>query len=146
MECAGTHTDQIDAAFKSHGLIPIQPRQLTAVGATPGQAPAIFLRSESASKRFWEFFTVNIRNRNTRKSAYRQAAPGSHPDAVRLARCDASQDLAMEYMFVAGCETQLWTNSVMPGSPRARHGASEEAPAWLSTQPQRNHSSCDREA
>jgi integrase/recombinase XerD len=33
-------------------------------------APAIFLRSRDAGKRFWEFFTANIRNQNTRKAYF----------------------------------------------------------------------------
>lgn len=55
---------------KSGGLIPSSGRQLAAVGASSGNVPAIFLRSESAGKRFWEFFTVNIRNRNTRRAYF----------------------------------------------------------------------------
>ena len=55
---------------KSAGLVPASGRQLAAVGATPGNVPAIFLRSEQSSKRFWEFFTVNIRNRNTRRAYF----------------------------------------------------------------------------
>ena len=88
--------------------------------------PMLFSGSDKAEKRFWEFFTANIRNPNTRMAyltaAYRfadwcevkglaleqvepmggcrlhravdgglragdrQAIPGGHPDAVRLAR------------------------------------------------------------
>jgi integrase/recombinase XerD len=52
-------------------LIPVSGRQLAAVGATAGGSlPGLFLRSESAGKRFWEFFTVNIRNRNTRRAYF----------------------------------------------------------------------------
>src|SRR3954469_4846314 len=54
----------------SEDLVPVSGRQLAAVGATAGDVPAIFLRSESSSRRFWEFFTVNIRNRNTRKAYF----------------------------------------------------------------------------
>src|SRR5437016_9772336 len=50
--------------------IPVSGRQLAAVGGSPGNAPVIFLRSEHAGKRFWEFFTANIRNRNTRKAYF----------------------------------------------------------------------------
>src|SRR5207245_2090442 len=49
---------------------PVSGRRLAAVGAPAGNMPAIFLRSESSSKRFWEFFTANIRNRNTRKAYF----------------------------------------------------------------------------
>ena len=55
---------------KSNGLVPASGRQLAAVGATPGNVPTIFLRAENSSKRFWEFFTVNIRNRNTRRAYF----------------------------------------------------------------------------
>ena len=44
--------------------------RLTAVGATSGNVPVMFLRSERSSKRFWEFFTANIRNRNTRRAYF----------------------------------------------------------------------------
>ena len=52
------------------GLVPVSGRQLAAVGAAAGNLPAIFLRSEKSSKRFWEFFTANIRNRNTRRAYF----------------------------------------------------------------------------
>ena len=55
---------------ESQDLPHISGRQLAAVGAPPGNVPAIFLRSDSGSRRFWEFFTVNIRNRNTRKAYF----------------------------------------------------------------------------
>src|SRR4051794_32333304 len=48
-------------------------RQLALVGASSAdQLPAIFLRSESAGRRFWELFTGNIRNRNTRRALLRR--------------------------------------------------------------------------
>jgi hypothetical protein len=41
-------------------------RQLALVGASSAdQLPRIFLGSEHAGKRFWEFFTADIRNRNS---------------------------------------------------------------------------------
>jgi len=53
------------------GIPAVSGRQLAMVGASANAAvPAIFLRSESAGRRFWEFFTVNIRNRNTRKAYF----------------------------------------------------------------------------
>jgi len=55
---------------KTDGLIASSGRQLAAVGASAGNLPAIFLRSESAGRRFWEFFTANIRNRNTRRAYF----------------------------------------------------------------------------
>src|ERR1700687_2091219 len=51
--------------------LPVSGRQLAAVGASPaGPLPAIFLRVQDRGKRFWEFFTANIRNRNTRKAYF----------------------------------------------------------------------------
>ena len=55
---------------KIEELVPASDRQLAAVGATRDNAPVIFLRAENSSKRFWEFFTVNIRNRNTRRAYF----------------------------------------------------------------------------
>src|SRR4051812_10862189 len=53
------------------GIPAVSGRQLAVVGASNSdQLPAIFLRSESAGKRFWEFFTANIRNRNTRRAYF----------------------------------------------------------------------------
>jgi len=46
-----------------HPLLPISARQLAAVGAPTGKVPSLFLHSVQAGKRFWEFFTANIRNR-----------------------------------------------------------------------------------
>jgi len=51
--------------------LPVSGRQLAAVGASTGAPlPAIFLRAQDRGKRFWEFFTVNIRNRHTRKAYF----------------------------------------------------------------------------
>src|SRR5258708_250324 len=55
---------------KDDNLMPVSGRQLAAVGAGSDRLPKIFLRSPDASKRFWEFFTANIRNRNTRKAYF----------------------------------------------------------------------------
>ena len=54
----------------SSNLIPISGRQLAVVGGSSGNLPTIFLRSESGSRRFWEFFIANIRNRNTRRAYF----------------------------------------------------------------------------
>jgi integrase/recombinase XerD len=51
-------------------LLPISGRQLAAVGARGGNLPKIFLRTPDGAKRFWEFFTANIRNRNTRRAYF----------------------------------------------------------------------------
>src|SRR3954469_8851703 len=51
--------------------LPASGRQLALVGASSAdQLPAIFLRSESAGRRFWEFFTANIRNGTTRRAYF----------------------------------------------------------------------------
>ena len=50
--------------------LPASSRQLAAVGASSGNLPTIFLRSEESGKRFWEFFTANIRNKNTRRAYF----------------------------------------------------------------------------
>src|SRR4029453_13805585 len=44
------------------------PRDLADVTA---RRPAIFLGGPKAAERFWEFFTANIRNRNTRRAYYK---------------------------------------------------------------------------
>jgi len=51
-------------------FVPISGRQLAAVGAGSGNLPKLFLRSPDGGRRFWEFFTVNTRNRNTRKAYF----------------------------------------------------------------------------
>jgi integrase/recombinase XerD len=56
------------------GLVPISGRQLAKVGAGHGNVPKLFLRSPDAGRRFWEFFTAHIRNRNTRKAYFVAAA------------------------------------------------------------------------
>jgi site-specific recombinase XerD len=45
-------------------------RDLAAVTARP---PRLFLPEPKATERFWEFFTANIRNRNTRRAYYKAA-------------------------------------------------------------------------
>src|SRR5437763_11015945 len=49
----------------------VSGRQLAAVGASgDGPLPAIFLGASDRGRRFWEFFTANIRNRNTRRAYF----------------------------------------------------------------------------
>jgi integrase/recombinase XerD len=43
------------------------PRDLATI---PAKRPVLFLAEPKASERFWEFFTANIRNRNTRRAYY----------------------------------------------------------------------------
>jgi integrase/recombinase XerD len=52
----------------SSELLPIPSRDLAHSGF--GNLPAVFLQSSNAQKRFWEFFTANIRNRNTRRAYF----------------------------------------------------------------------------
>lgn len=47
------------------------PRDLAAVKISP---PALFLPDAKSAKRFWEFFTANIRNKNTRRAYYKAAS------------------------------------------------------------------------
>ena len=46
------------------------PRELVEIVL---KAPALFLPEPRASQRFWEFFTANISNRNTRRAYYKAA-------------------------------------------------------------------------
>ena len=48
----------------------IPTRLLAAAGAPAGSVPSLFLRTEDRGKRFREFFTANIRNKNTRKAYF----------------------------------------------------------------------------
>jgi integrase/recombinase XerD len=51
--------------------LPASARPPDSIGApAPGPLPALFLRGQDHGKRFWEFFTANIRNRNTRKAYF----------------------------------------------------------------------------
>jgi site-specific recombinase XerD len=55
----------------SAALIPIVvPRNLAAITPT---LPALFVPNAKAAERFFEFFTANIRNKNTRRAYYRAA-------------------------------------------------------------------------
>src|ERR1700746_852366 len=56
---------------KTARIIPFEgPRELAAVTA---RLPVLFLAEPKASERFWEFFTANIRNKNTRRAYYKAA-------------------------------------------------------------------------
>jgi integrase/recombinase XerD len=60
----------VPTLHNSDDLVPVSGRHLAAIGTSTGNIPAIFLRSARSAKRFWEFFTANIRNRNTRKAYF----------------------------------------------------------------------------
>src|SRR3954463_3669394 len=94
---------------KSDDLVPVSGRQLAAVGATSGDVPAIFVRSEHAGKRFWEFFTVNIRNRNTRRAYFIAVARFSDWCEGRKIALDQVQPI-----HVAGYIEQLGTTHSKP--------------------------------
>ena len=50
-------------------LVPYSvPRSLTALG---GELPSLFLLNAKAAERFFDFFTANIRNKNTRRAYYK---------------------------------------------------------------------------
>lgn len=53
---------------QNHPSLPVPQKALALSASAP--LPSVFLPSEGASKRFWEFFTVNIRNQNTRKAYF----------------------------------------------------------------------------
>lgn len=50
-------------------LIPIRMPNSLRTGSE-NHPPVVFLRSADAGKRFWEYFTANIRNKNTRKAYF----------------------------------------------------------------------------
>jgi integrase/recombinase XerD len=82
-------------------------RQLPLVGATP--LPAVFLRASDRGKRFWEFFTANIRNRNTRKAYFVAVS--------RFSSWCEERKLALEDIqpiHVAGYIEQLGANVAKP--------------------------------
>jgi site-specific recombinase XerD len=55
----------------SPAIVPVTiPRSLAAIAARP---PALFLPAPEAAERFFEFFTANIRNKNTRRAYYKAA-------------------------------------------------------------------------
>jgi site-specific recombinase XerD len=70
-------------------LIPHSGRALRDLGG--GKLPTLFLQTPDASKRFWEFFTANIRNRNTRKAYFVVAAHFSTWCARRKLRMEQVQ-------------------------------------------------------
>lgn len=51
-------------------IIPLQAHELAGRAA---QSPVLFLPNEQTGKRFFEFFTANIRNLNTRRAYYKAA-------------------------------------------------------------------------
>jgi len=91
------------------GLVPAPGRKLAAVGAGAGSLPKIFLRSPDAGKRFWEFFTANIRNRNTRKAYFVAVAQFSDWCEARKLSLDQVQPV-----HVAGYNEHLMRDHSKP--------------------------------
>lgn len=58
------------APQNSSGLVPLSGRQLATLTGYGKKMPALFSASPHAAKRFWEFFTANIRNRHTRRAYF----------------------------------------------------------------------------
>src|SRR6202790_4067210 len=90
-------------------LIPASGRQLAAVGANPSNLPALFLRSGDAGRRFWEFFTAHIRNRNTRRAYFIAVAQFSAWGEARKLAFDRVQAV-----HVAGYIEFLMPNHAKP--------------------------------
>jgi integrase len=76
------------------------PRELAGIVV---KAPALFLPEAKASKRFWEFFTVNIRNPNTRRAYYKAACRFSEWCEAR----DLSDLVSVEPIHVAAFIEEL---------------------------------------
>ena len=143
------------------GLITIERTAMIPTRIARQLTPMLFSGSNKAERRFWEFFTANIRNPNTRlaylTAAYRfadwcevkglalragradagcrlhraaddglragdrQAIPGGHPDAVRLARYrpgGALQSGQLGTRSPARCENRQDTGADGRGNPR----------------------------
>src|SRR4051812_18849475 len=59
------------ARDNSTSLVPGSGRPPASMRTGYGETlPALFLRSADRGKRFWEFFTAHIRNRNTRRAYF----------------------------------------------------------------------------
>jgi len=57
--------------MSSSEIVPFStPRSLASIAAN---APAVLLPNAKAAERFFDFFTANIRNRNTRRAYYKAA-------------------------------------------------------------------------
>ena len=91
------------------------PRKLSTLGFT--SLPTIFIApGEPAAKRFLEFFTVNIRNPNTREAYYRAAR--LFGDWCQQQHLELSQ---IEPMHVAAyIETLLKTSNPRTGKPLSK--------------------------
>lgn len=57
--------------------LPASPSVL-APGTGPNLLPALFHAMPEGGRRFWEFFTVNIRNTHTRRAYFKRSAEPFH--------------------------------------------------------------------
>ena len=96
----------------SNKLVPRMPRKLSSLGFA--SLPVVFIvPGQQAAKRFLEFFTVNIRNENTRAAYFR--AVSYFGDWCERQRLELKQ---IEPMHVAAyIETLLKTTNPRPGKP-----------------------------
>src|ERR1017187_92549 len=92
-----------------HNWAPVPSRLLAAVGAPVGSGPSLFLGSKEAGKRFWEFFTANIRNKNTRKAYF--IAVSRFSDWCELRKLKLEQ---VQPVHVAGYIEQLMQEHSKP--------------------------------
>ena len=67
---SGSFEDRGFGIVSEREVRPPAPEDLTVVSSV---LPVLFLPSPRTSGRFWEFFTVNIRNKNTRRAYYNAA-------------------------------------------------------------------------
>ena len=106
-------------------LVPVERPGLPAPPARHAATPALFSPSERAERRFWEFFTAHIRNRNTR-FAYLTAVR-------RFAEWCERRGLALdqvEPMVVAAYVEQL-TAALSPASVKQHLAALRMLFDWL---------------
>src|SRR5580693_222774 len=89
-------------------LPPASSRQLAVVGVR-NKVPTVFLRRADAGKRFWEFFTANIRNRNTRQAYFVAVSQFSAWCEKRRLALEAIQPI-----HVAGYIEHLMTTHAKP--------------------------------
>ena len=106
-------------------LVPVERPGLPAPPARHATTPALFAPTEHAERRFWEFFTAHIRNRNTRLaylSAVRRFAEWSERRGLALGQ--------VEPMVVAAYVEQL-SGALSPASVKQNLAALRMLFDWL---------------
>ena len=106
-------------------LVPVERPGLPAPPARHATTPALFAPTEHAERRFWEFFTAHIRNRNTRLaylSAVRRFAEWSERRGLALGQ--------VEPMVVAAYVEQL-TQALSPATVKQNLAALRMLFDWL---------------